>query len=238
VNLVIRVGCSLVAVAVLGFGATGTSQPRIRVTPASPTAGVKAAVTVRGKLTAPVVLRLTTPRHTAVQLRLRRVSRTLSRGAYTFAFPGTWRLTYRKTSRQVEVGPYPESSFVPLGASGCLPPSPANAITREARGSDSLWALLEGGEFGNQRAAVLDGIVGKATKIVWRMSGQGDLHLSAIAPSGETIAPAEVRPHDGSNWKRPGDEWGSYFTFLKPGCWQLHAERGNDVGDLWLIAHS
>jgi hypothetical protein len=70
------------------------------------------------------------------------------------------------------------------------------------------------------------------------MGGQGDLRLSAVAPGGETIAPAEVKAHDGSNWKRPGDEWGSLFAFPKAGCWQLHAERGNEVADLWLIARS
>ena len=235
---VIRAACTLVCVAVIGFGATGASQPRIRVTPASPNAGVKAMVTVLGRVTAPVVVRLTTPRRTSARLRLRRVRRTLWRGAYTFAFPGAWRLAFRKTSRQVEVGPYPESTFVPLGAPGCSPPSPANAITREARGSGTLWALFKGGEFGDSHTAVLDGIVGKVTKIVWRMGGQGDLRLSATASSGETIAPAEVRAHDSSNWKRPGDEWGSLFTFLKADCWRLHAERGNDAGDLWLIARS
>ena len=195
-------------------------------------------VTVRGKLTAPVVVRLTTPRRTSARLRLRRVSRTRWRGAYTFAFPGTWRLAFRKTSRNVAVGPYPESTFVPLGAPGCSPPSPANAITREARGSGTLWALLEGGEFAEPHAAVLNGVIGRATKIVWRLGGEGDLRLSAIAPSGTTVAPAEVRAHDGSSWKRPGDEWGSLFTFSEPGCWRLRADRANDVSDLWLVVRS
>jgi hypothetical protein len=45
------------------------------------------------------------------------------------------------------------------------------------------------------------------------MGGQGDLRLSAIASSGATVAPAEVKAHDGSSWKRPGDEWGSLFIF-------------------------
>jgi hypothetical protein len=181
---------------------------------------------------------LTTPRRTSARLRLRRVSRTLWRSAYTFPIPGSWRLAFRNASRRVEVGPYPESTFVPPGAPGCSPPSPANAITREARGSGTLWALLEGGEFADPHAAVLDGVIGRATKIVWRMGGEGDLRLSAIAPSGATVAPAEVRAHDASSWKRPGDEWGSLFAFSQAGCWRLHAERADDASDLWLIVRS
>src|SRR5439155_7637985 len=99
----------------------------------SPVAGAVTTSSVRGKVTAPVVVRLRSPRRTSVRLRLRRVSRTLWRGTYTFAFPGTWRLAFRTVTRYVKVGPYPESTLVPPGAPGCSPPSPAT-ITREARG--------------------------------------------------------------------------------------------------------
>jgi hypothetical protein len=235
---VARAGCALTALAVICIGATATSRPRLVVTPASPPAGVAATVTARGKLSSPVVVRMITPRRTTARLRLRRVSRKLWRGTYRFAFPGTWALKLRNAGRRVEVGPYPESTFVPPGAPGCSPPSPANAITREARGSGTLWALIEGGTFGASRAAVLDAVIGKATKIVWRMGGQGDLRLSAISPEGATVAPSELKVHDGSNWKRPGDEWGSTFTFSQAGCWRLHAERASGVGDLWLLARS
>ena len=235
---VARASCAFFVLAVIGLGATSTSRPRLVVTPASPAAGAKATITARGQLSAPVVVRLLTPRRTTVRVRLRRVSRKLWRRTYTFAFPGTWTLKLKGARRFVEIGPYPESTFVPPGAPGCSPPSPANAITREARGSGTLWALIEGGAFGAPHAAILDGVVGKATKIVWRMSGQGDLRLSAISPEGAILAPAELRVHDGSSWKRPGDEWGSDFTFSQAGCWRLHAERAGDVGDLWLLARS
>jgi hypothetical protein len=235
---VARAGCALTTLAVICIGATTASRPRLVVTPASPPAGVAATVTARGKLSTPVVVRMITPRRTTVRLRLRRVSRNLWRGTYKFAFPGTWTLKLRSARRRVEVGPYPESTFVPPGAPGCSPPSPANAITREARGSGTLWALIEGGTFGASRAAVLGAVIGKATKIVWRMGGQGDLQLWAISPEGASLAPAELKAHDGSNWKRPGEEWGSTFTFSQAGCWRLHAERAGDVGDLWLLARS
>jgi hypothetical protein len=235
---VTRAGCALTILGVICIGATAASRPRLVVTPASPPAGLKATITARGKLSAPVVVRLITPRRTTVRLRLRRVSRKLWRGTYTFAFPGTWTLKLKSARRFIRIGPYPESTFVPPGAPGCSPPSPANAITREARGSGTLWALIDGGTFGAPRAAVLDGVVGKATKIIWRMGGQGDLRLSAISPGDATVAPTELKAHDGSNWKRPGDEWGSMFTFSQAGCWRLHAERASDVGDLWLLARS
>ena len=40
------------------------------------------------------------------------------------------------------------------------------------------------------------------------------------------------------NWERAGEEWGSTFTFSQTGCWQLHAERGADAGDVWLLVRS
>ena len=118
------------------------------------------------------------------------------------------------------------------------PPSPANAFTHEARGSGTVWALLEVGSLAEPGAAVLDSVVGKQTKILWRMRGAGDLILSATAPDGVAVAPRSVTPHEGSTWERPGDEWGSTFTFSQTGCWQLHAQRGADAGDVWLLVRS
>ena len=39
----------------------------------------------------------------------------------------------------------------------------------------------------------------------------------------------------GSNWNRPGEEWGSSFVFAEPGCWQIRASRESDVADLWIV---
>jgi hypothetical protein len=147
-------------------------------------------------------------------------------------------LAFKNITRRVEVAPYLESTFTPPGAAGCLPPSPANAITREVRGSGTLWALLESGIFADPHGAALDDVVGKETKIVWRRSGQGDLQLSAIVPDGGIVGPERIEAHGGSNWRRPGDEWGSVFTFSKPGCWQLHAERAGGTADIWLLVRS
>jgi hypothetical protein len=87
-------------------------------------------------------------------------------------------------------------------------------------------------------AAVLDDVVGKETKIVWRMGGQGDIRLSATGPGGVSVEAKEVQAHGGSTWKRPGDEWGSLWTFSRSGCWRLHAERDDVRGDIWLLVQS
>jgi hypothetical protein len=72
-------------------------------------------------------------------------------------------------------------------------------------------------------------------KIVWRMTGSGDFTIVALGPSGMKIPPSQGPiKHLGSDWNRPGDEWGTVFTFPVAGCWDLHATRGNAFGDVWL----
>lgn len=76
--------------------------------------------------------------------------------------------------------------------------------------------------------------VGQQNKIVWRMTGSGNLGLVASGPGGRVVHPTDVIEHDGSNWLRPGDEWGSSFTFPASGCWDIHATRDTLVGDIWV----
>jgi hypothetical protein len=94
-----------------------------------------------------------------------------------------------------------------------------------ARDAD-LWALP---------FAPLPFARGKEVKIVWRMTGSGPLKISAILPDGtrakRTFGPEE---HSGSNWQRPGQEWGTGFIFPKAGCWRLHLSRTTGAGDVWL----
>ncbi len=87
-----------------------------------------------------------------------------------------------------------------------------------------LWALIFNGW--PMRAL-------QKNKIVWRMTGEGQLHLVAYGPGGRVVQPTDFIPHGGSNWQRPGDEWGSTFTFPVPGCWDVHATRDNIAGDVW-----
>lgn len=77
--------------------------------------------------------------------------------------------------------------------------------------------------------------VGDQEKIVWRMTGSGTLTLAAIAPDGGRHRPAwGPSAHAGSNWTKPGDEWGAGYVFTEPGCWDLRAARGTATADVWL----
>jgi hypothetical protein len=44
-----------------------------------------------------------------------------------------------------------------------------------------------------------------------------------------------LEKHGGSNWARPGTEWGTAFKFPTAGCWDLHVTGGKTVGDVWVI---
>ncbi len=77
--------------------------------------------------------------------------------------------------------------------------------------------------------------VGDEVKIVWRMTGQGDLSIRFVDPAGNE-RPLVFGPerHGGSNYDRPGDEWGSGFLFDRVGCWQIYLKRDIGVGEVWI----
>ena len=76
---------------------------------------------------------------------------------------------------------------------------------------------------------------GDEVKIVWRMTGRGDLSVWFVDPEGRqrplVFGP---EPHGSSNYDRPGDEWGTGFLFDRAGCWQIHLERDVGAGDVWI----
>jgi hypothetical protein len=53
---------------------------------------------------------------------------------------------------------------------------------------------------------------------------------------GRQAPPAGLGPdaHLGSNWDKPGDEWGAGYVFTAPGCWDLRAIRGHATADVWI----
>jgi hypothetical protein len=119
-----------------------------------------------------------------------------------------------------------------LGAPGCDPPSPVSASPiggRQVEGTGhgaELWGLLF---FAHSPRA------GHQVKIVWRMTGNGPLKLTATGPGQRHLRPAwGPEPHGGSNWDKPGKEWGSAFDFTAPGCWDLHATREEASADIWI----
>lgn len=76
---------------------------------------------------------------------------------------------------------------------------------------------------------------GDEVKIVWRMTGEGELIVVSTSPTGRrgeiTFGPD---PHTSSSYNRPGDEWGTQFLFDEPGCWHIHLERTVGQGEVWL----
>ncbi len=72
---------------------------------------------------------------------------------------------------------------------------------------------------------------GTEAKIVWRVTGAGDVALWATGPSGRRVGPVwGPEAHTGSTWHRPGDEWGTGWRFPEAGCWTVHLGRGPDQG--------
>ena len=74
----------------------------------------------------------------------------------------------------------------------------------------------------------------RSVKIVWRMTGSGPLKLAAYDAHGRKVPLAWIEPHGGSNYHRPGDEWGSGYHFLRPGCYRLTARRTVGSAEAWL----
>lgn len=123
----------------------------------------------------------------------------------------------------------------PLGAANCQPASPIDnsPVGPEAQGTATnaeVWALL-------QSTSGVPVKAGTALKIVWRMTGTGDFHLVAIGPQGQQLPPSwGPEAHGGSNWNRPGGEWGTgYDSLPAAGCWDFHVTRASASGDVWLV---
>ena len=120
-----------------------------------------------------------------------------------------------------------------LGAPACHPPSPldiSNTGYREAQGTTrgtTLWVLFEGG-FPTARSD---------SKLIWRLDPhfQQPLQFVGLGPQGQHQLPLFVTAHGGSNWNRPGDEWGTGFHFPVAGCWDMRVAGGTTLGDVWIV---
>jgi hypothetical protein len=118
------------------------------------------------------------------------------------------------------------------GLKNCQPASPVDnsPVGPEAQGTGfnaEFWALIES-------TSGIPPLAKTEVKIVWRMTGSGDFSIIAVGPDGVKVSPSQGPvEHGGSNWNRPGDEWGTLFTFPLAGCWDLHAARSNASGDVW-----
>jgi hypothetical protein len=125
-------------------------------------------------------------------------------------------------------------TFTPPTTCQTASPIDNSSVGPEVRGTATnaqLWALIMS----------TTGIPVKAkqeVKIVWRMTGSGGIHFAAYSSTGQHVVPIwGPDEHGGSNWNRPGDEWGTGFNFPVSGCWDIHVMRDNAVGDMWLDVH-
>lgn len=57
-------------------------------------------------------------------------------------------------------------------------------------------------------------------------TGDGDVSVVASSPAGEIIEPFWLEAHGGSNWDRPGHEWGTLWELSELGCWTFTVHRG------------
>jgi hypothetical protein len=118
---------------------------------------------------------------------------------------------------------------IPLGRTDCAPSSPFAG--GEIRGTSNSGVELYGLVF----ARSLPIRAGDEVKIVWRMTGVGGLAARSTSPSGSPVDLASPPvEHRGSNYNRPGDEWGTVHLFNEPGCWHLTLARYNSQADVWL----
>jgi hypothetical protein len=148
---------------------------------------------------------------------------------------GSGRLSLRAT---------PPSGFGALGAAGCAPASPRNTSVT-GFGATEVFGTAAGAQFwalgatdGDLASAGLDGVVGQERKIIFRMTGGVPAVFYAVSPDGRTLLPVWKQGHLGSDWGRPGSEWGAGFVFDTPGCWRIHAGTAPAQGDLWLVVRS
>ena len=120
------------------------------------------------------------------------------------------------------------------GLKNCQPASPIDHSSLripEVQGTATnaeLWGLIMSTSGVPPRANTL-------VKIVWRMTNSDYFDIMALGPHGMKVLPSQGPDrHLGSNWNRPGGEWGTVFTFPVAGCWDLHATSDNAFGDVWL----
>ncbi|GIM97247.1 hypothetical protein Ato02nite_090400 [Paractinoplanes toevensis] len=102
---------------------------------------------------------------------------------------------------------------------------PADAEMQGVGDGVTLWALFFGGRI----------VAGQEIKVAWRMTGGGDLTMTATAPDGSLLKPSwGPEPHGGSTYQRPGEEWGTGWIFPVAGCWTINATRNPGEAHLTL----
>ena len=74
---------------------------------------------------------------------------------------------------------------------------------------------------------------GQEVKVVWRSTGTGEFSVVAVGPQAQEVPPITgPTEHFGSNWNRPGEEWGTFFRLDERGQWLLRVRHGSSTASL------
>jgi hypothetical protein len=123
-------------------------------------------------------------------------------------------------------GSSPDAAPSSPSAADCADPTQAEAL-------EPVPVPATGGEVAALPFEVLPPHAGSDVKIVWRITGEGDLTVRAVRPDGsEGRLSFGPEPHGGSNFSEPGAEWGTGVRFDVPGCWVVEVRRGATAGRL------
>src|SRR5882762_607881 len=122
-----------------------------------------------------------------------------------------------------EATPTPKVAYIgSIGSNSCAPGATFPGRAPEA-GFDSpqgsLWVLVFG---------PIPPTAKTDTKIVWRMTGSGNITIAAKGPDGTELKPSsqqQVAGLNASTWNHPGNELRTFFTFPRAGCWHFHLSR-------------
>ena len=107
----------------------------------------------------------------------------------------------------------------------CSAPTASREVAGQATDGVELWGLIDA-PFPPLRA-------GSDVKVIVKMTGSGPLTVYADGPGGRQLQPDwGPQPHGDSSWNRPGDEWGTGFTFGEPGCWAVRVIRPSGKGSI------
>lgn len=136
----------------------------------------------------------------------------------------------------VEVYPTPSpsneaSALGALGAPGCDPPSPLLGVETQGTPDEQVTSAFNQFQGVDPTRLRADSTT---IKLAVRLDGVEDLKAMLRSPAGDERAldwGPEV--HLSSNYARPGEEWGTGFSFATPGCWELVLERDKGSASFW-----
>lgn len=127
-----------------------------------------------------------------------------------------------------DLPPSPSAAPVSPGTENCplSPAEPPDLALRGDTNAGQLWAMPPG---------PWQPSVDERFQVTLKVTGSGDLAVTAIDPDGEEILPSlgPVRQFGTDpGFARPGTEWDMVFDFQKAGCWQIEVRRGDLQGRL------